>query len=39
MKLISSTYPTLDYDYSSLFLGNEKQLLIYRKCYAIESYN
>jgi hypothetical protein len=38
MKLVASSYPLLDYDFGSLFLGNEKQLLIFRKCYAIESY-
>lgn len=38
MRLLDKHFPSLSYDYASLFLGNPKQLLIYRRCYAIESY-
>lgn len=38
MELIRSSYPQLDFDYASLFLGNDKQLLIYRRCTSIEKY-
>lgn len=37
-ELIDNCYPMLSYDYSSLFMGNEKQLLVYRKCSSIERY-
>ena len=36
--LIMEKYPSLDFDYGSLFLGNPKQLLVYRDCYEIERY-
>lgn len=38
MELIQSSFPSLDFDFSSLFLGNDKQLLIYRRCTSIENY-
>lgn len=34
IKLIQECFPQLDYDFSSIFMGNDKQLLIYRRCYA-----
>ena len=38
VKLIQECFPQLDYDFSSIFMGNDKQLLIYRRCYALEKY-
>jgi hypothetical protein len=38
MSMLTSNYPKLDYDFASLFIGNEKQLLIYRKCWAVDNY-
>ncbi len=38
MELIRRSFPQLDFDYASLFLGNDKQLLIYRRCTSIEKY-
>jgi hypothetical protein len=38
MELVRSSFPQLDYDYTSLFLGNDRQLLVYRKCSSIEKY-
>jgi hypothetical protein len=36
--LVRTSFPQLDFDYASLFLGNDKQLLIYRRCTSIEKY-
>lgn len=38
ISIIKEQFPTLDYAYESLFLGNDKQLMIYRSCNAIERY-
>lgn len=38
IKLIQESFPQLDYDFASIFMGNDKQLLIYRRCYALEKY-
>ena len=31
-EVIDSKYPAIAYDYASLFMGNQKQLLVYRRC-------
>ena len=36
--LIGDKYPGLDSDYASLFLGNDKQLLVFRQCNEILRY-
>ncbi len=38
IELIKGEFPSLDYDYASLFLGNDKQLVIFRRCFNIEKY-
>ena len=38
MKIIKQDYEGLEFDYNSLYLGNQKQLLIYRKCRGLDLY-
>lgn len=38
MKVANQNTVNLRYAYDSMFLGNEKQLLVYKYCYAIEKY-
>ena len=33
--LVDERYPTLGYNYESLFLGNPQQLLVYRRCHTL----
>ena len=37
-ELVREKYGTLSFVYESLFMGNEKQLIIYRTCTALDHY-